>query len=276
MRQKKETKKSRPRLLPLLLFLLVAVLLLATVGSRRFSLPQKLALETMGAAQYALSRVTYFFSGLKDDYLGLIRVREENRQLRRQIDTLKVQLNKYREAAATNITLRGLLQLRETVATPTVTAEIIGRDPSVLFKTLVINRGSKVGLCQGMPAVTADGVVGQIIDSTPNYAKVLLAIDPNSAINVVVQRSRVQGILKGDGNEYTLHYVLKNADIREGDIIVTAGMEGLFPNGLMVGTVSKVVRGKRGRFQRIRVRPSVDFSHLETLLIILSERPFPQ
>ncbi|MCK5340690.1 MAG: rod shape-determining protein MreC, partial [Desulfobulbaceae bacterium] len=154
---------------------------------------------------------------------------------------------------------------------PTITAEIIGKDPSVWFKTIIVNKGSSNGVKKGMPAVTVEGVVGQVMDTSPHYAKILLAIDPNSAIDVLVQKTRVQGIIKGDGEIFKLHYVLKNNNIHPGDKIITSGFGSIFPKGLPLGTVSKAVKSRRGMFQEIEIKPAVDFSQLEYLIIIMKE-----
>ena len=121
------------------------------------------------------------------------------------------------------------------------------------------------------------GSWGRFFAVSPNYSKVLLAIAPSSAIDVLLQKTRVRGILKGTGSlVYKLDYVLKKVDVQEGDHIVTAGYGGLFPTGMPVGVVSKVVRKRRGMFLDIEVTPTVDFLTIEDLLIIEQEKPFPQ
>ncbi|MDH3392690.1 MAG: rod shape-determining protein MreC, partial [Desulfobulbaceae bacterium] len=179
--------------------------------------------------------------------------------------------NEYREAVATNVRLTKLLGLKKSLPPPTLTARIIGKDPSLWFKTVIIDRGSSDGVKQGMPVVTVEGIVGQIMSASPHYAKVLLASDPNSAIDVLVQNTRAQGIIKGNGTDYQLHYVLRNWKITQGDAIVTSGLGGVFPKGLQVGTVTKVTESRRGMFQQIDIKPSVDFLQLEHLIIIMKE-----
>ena len=123
-----------------------------------------------------------------------------------------------------------------------------------------------------MPVVTVEGVVGQVLTSSPNYSKVLLATDPNSAIDVITQQTRVQGIVKGLGRDaFALHYVLKSAAVEKGDFIITSGLGGVFPKGLMVGTVSEIRKSPRGMFQDIEIQPAVDFTQLEHLIIIMKK-----
>jgi len=253
------------------LLVLILMLIVATVGRRQFNAPHKFTLELIGKAQSGITGVTGFFSNIWDGYIALVDIREENLRLRSELQKTKALNNKYGEAVAINDRLTKLLGLKQSLTAPNLTARIIGKDPSLWFKTVIIDRGSSDGVKQGMPVVTTEGIVGQIMSLSPHYAKVLLAIDPNSAIDVLVQNSRVQGIIKGNGSGYQLHYVLKNWKISQGETIITSGLGGVFPEGLQVGTVTRVTESRRGMFQKIDIIPSVDFSQLEHLIIIMKE-----
>ncbi len=248
---------------------LLAALLASSFSGGEFAAPHKLILEVLGTAQAGVSVVTRGVQGLWTDYVALWDVRKENDRLREEIQKYQVVNSKYREAVATNVRLEKLLELKETLPPPTLTALIQGRDPSLWFKTLTVNRGTADGVTKGMPVVTVEGVVGHVLESTTHYAKVLQANDPNSAIEVLIQESRVQGIIKGTGSGYRLHYVLKNNDVKVGDQVVTSGLGGVFPKGLPVGTVSSVVSNRRGMFLDIDVTPAVNFDRLEHVIIIL-------
>lgn len=241
-------------------------------GSKEFTAPHKFGLEIIGPLQTAVTKITNYTGSIWKNYIALVHVRQENEQLRMELQQYKAANIEYREARATNMRLQKLLELKESLPPPTLTAEIIGQDPSLWFRTLTINRGSSDGVQKGMPVVTVEGVVGQVLTSSPNYSKVLLATDPNSAIDVLTQRTRVQGIVKGLGRDaYALNYVLKSALVDEGDFILTSGLGGVFPKGLIVGTVSKVKKTRRGMFQEIEVKPAVDFTQLEHLIIIMKK-----
>jgi len=248
----------------------ILILLVSTVGRQRFGSSHKLILELTGPINRVMTWTISYFDTLAQDYKALWRVREENKRLLAELNEAKAINNQYREAVATNARLQKLLHFKESLAPPTVTARIVGHDPSLWFRTVIIDRGSSDGIQKGMPAVTVEGLVGQILDTSPHYAKVLLATDPNSAIDVLIQRTRVRGILKGtSGSDYQLDYVLKNSDVLEGDPVVTSELGGIFPKGLLVGTVTKVVKDRRGMFQQIEIAPSVDFTKLENLIIIM-------
>jgi rod shape-determining protein MreC len=272
---RKKNKKSKQIQLFFLfgsILTFILILIASTVGRQELNGPQRLALDLIGKGQYVITRLTTGVANVWSDYIGLLHVRDENKRLQEELDKFKETNIKYREAVATNVRLSKLLQIKDSLPPPTLTAQIVGRDPSLWFRTIIIDRGSSEGVEKGMPVVTVEGVVGQILDTSPNYSKVLLANDPNSAVDVLVQKNRVQGILKGNGsNGFNLLYVLKNADVEKGDAIVTSGLGDIFPKGLPVGKVSEVTKSKRGMFQKIVVEPSVDFSQLEYLIIIMHE-----
>ena len=250
----------------------ILILIISMTGRKEFTFPHKLGLEVIGPFQTAISKVSNYAGGFWEKYTSLFSVREENAQLRQELLQYKTANIEYREAVATNVRLQKLLELKESLPPPTLTAEIVGKDPSLWFRTLTINRGSSDGVQKGMPVVTVEGVVGQVLTSSPNYSKVLLATDPNSALDVITQKTRVPGIVKGLGREaFGLHYVLKSAEVEKDDYVLTSGLGGVFPKGLMVGTVSEITKSRRGMFQNIEIEPAVDFSQLEYLIIIMKK-----
>ncbi len=278
--RKKNTRKRSSRLglfrvviLAGILLTLAFIFLVSTFGSQKFGSLHKLVLEVVGPVQRVAAAGSSYIGGFKSEYLDILqdslRLREENKRLLQQLQENEILLNKSREALATNASLRKLLEFKNGLAQPVIAATIIGKDPSVWFRSVIINQGSNSGIMKGNPVVNNDGVVGQIFTISPNYSKVLLAIAPSSAIDVLLQKSRVRGILKGTGTlTYRLEYILKTADVEEGDHVVTAGYGGIFPTGLPVGVVSKVTKKPRGMFHEIEVTPAVDYQTLENLLVI--------
>ena len=149
-------------------------------------------------------------------------------------------------------------------------AEVIGKDPSPWFKTVTIDKGSADGVARGLPVVISEGIAGLVTDVTYSYAKVLLIIDQNSAVDALIQRSRARGVIKGGFSKRCfLKYVLRKYDIGIGDVVVSSGLDGVFPKGLRIGYVSSVVKQKAGIFQEITVMPYINFEKLEEVLILL-------
>lgn len=279
MRKKLTRKKSdRYRLLRFvflagLLLTLTLIFLVSTLGSQRFGSLHKLVIETVGPVQKLFAAGGASIGNFKREYLDIlqdvIKVREENKRLLKQLQETEVILNRSREAMATNASLRRLLEFKNNLARPSVGATVIGKDPSTWFRSVIIDQGANRGIVKGNAVVNSDGVVGQIFTASPNYAKVLLAIAPSSAIDVMLQQSRVRGMLKGNGTlTYRLEYILKTVEVAEGEHVVTAGYGGVFPTGVPVGVVSRIVRKPRGMFHEIEVTPSVDYQKLEHLTVI--------
>jgi len=258
----------------LLFFLLVSFVAIAFVSSTggRFGVFHQLTLETLGPLQGFFTKISLGTVKVKDKYIALVNLEQQNEQQRQKIAKLQEQLDEYSSAYARNRFLETALEFKQQNTFPKCMARVVGKDPSFWFQTLIVDRGQNDGVVTGMVARTSQGVVGQVVQVSDNYSKILLANAPSSAIDAIVQNSRVRGILKGAGEQgYILHYVLKNAEVKEGDKIVTAGIGGVFPSGITLGTVSKVHSKHRGMFLDIVVKPAVDFSRLEFLFINLSE-----
>ena len=203
------------------------------------------------------------------NYFYLVDVRRENRQLKREIDSFRRQISRYEELLATHERLRKLLQFEEMIRRPVVAAQVIGLDPSGWFKSVIIDKGKRAGLKPDMPVVNASGVVGRIVSVSNNYAKVLLIIDQNSAVDCLTQRSRDRGMVKGMSTETCkMDYMAKSSDAVIGEVVITSGLGGIFPKGLPVGKISAVNEASGRFFKEIDVIPSVDFSKLEEVLVI--------
>ena len=279
MRKKLSRKKSdRYRLFRFvffagLLLTVTLIFLVSTLGSQRFGALHRLVIETVGPVQRLFAATGASIGTFKSEYLDIlqdvIKVREENKRLLQQLQETEATLNRAREAMATNASLRRLLEFRNTLSRPMVAATVIGKDPSTWFRSVIIDQGANRGILKGNPVVNADGVVGQVFTTSPNYSKVLLAIAPSSAIDVMLQKSRVRGMLKGNGTlTYRLEYILKTVEVEEGEQVVTAGYGGVFPTGVPVGVVSRIIRKPRGMFHEIEVTPAVDYQTLEQLLVV--------
>lgn len=265
----KPTSPIKQSLFLVTVLILLGVLTLSFMGRRELTLPHKLIFDILGTAQAGVTGVIDYGNDIWSSYINLVGLKKDNALLKKQIIEYQAKTNTYREALATNARLSKLLKLKETLPAPMISARIIGRDPSQWFKTFSIDRSRNDGVMKGMPVVAVEGIVGQILDGGNKRAKVLQAIDPNSAIEVLIQNTRAQGILKGTGTKYQLLYVPKNVAVNSGDILVTSGLGGIFPKGLPVAVVSSVVSNRRGMFLDIEAEPVVDFSKIENVLVIM-------
>ena len=212
--------------------------------------------------------------GVWNDYLDLINVRKENKQLRESVKILNSRVLETGEAVIATDRLMKLLDLKNSIRTPSIAASVIGEDGSPWFKTIMIDRGSADGLRDGLPVIASDGIVGQTVKVAAGSARVLLLTDNASSIAGLVQRSRARGVVKGKGNDRcSLDFTLHEEDVKVGDVVVSSGMGGVFPKGLPVGEVSMVKKGEYGIFQSVELRPKVNISRLEEVLVILQNNP---
>jgi rod shape-determining protein MreC len=235
---------------------------------------EQIVVEMTAPAQKILVKTIRYMEGLWLHYFHLVDLRKENTQLKAELDALRMENYRYLELLATQTRLRELLQFKNTMDWPVVAAQVIGRDPTGWFESVIIDKGKSSGLRVNMPVVNAGGVVGQLVSVSPNYSKVLLVIDQNSAVDCLIQRSREKGIVKGlSPSLCKLDYVLKTADVAAGDAAVTSGVGGVYPKGLPVGEVLEVRDLPWELFKTIKVKPAVDFSMLEEVLVILKEAP---
>lgn len=233
---------------------------------------EQVVIEITAPFQKLIKQTTKSMEELWLNYFRLVDVNHENTQLKNEIHVLKMANSRYRELLATQESLEELLQFKQTINRPVLAAQVIGLDPTGWFKSVIIDKGKWAGLRIDMPVVNAFGVVGRVVSVSSNYAKVLLIIDQNSAVDCLVQRSRDRGMLKGLMSEICkLDYVAKSNDISMGDIVVTSGLGGVFPKGLPVGRILDVKEIAGELFKDIKIRTAVDFSKLEEVLVILEE-----
>jgi rod shape-determining protein MreC len=252
---------------------IVGLLLLASMLGGRFGTPHQLTLDFIGPMQSVVTRTVAGVANIKNDYIALWNVRADNKRLRVLVDKYLTELGEYREGYSTNLYLEELLAFKEKLHFQPLAARVVGKEPAYWYQTIVVDRGRKDDVLEGMIVRAPRGVVGQVIHTGEHYSKILLANAPSSAIDAMIQKNRTRGILKGAGERgYVLHYVLKNADVEEGDYIVTAGIGGVFPAGIPLGRVSKIHKKRRGMFQEIEVQPHVDFQKLEFVFIDPTDR----
>lgn len=209
-------------------------------------------------------------TGLMNDYVFLIHVHSENKKLILENNRLIEIVNNSREIEQENQRLRKLLAFKEKYVPFSVTAEVIARDTTSEYQTIRINKGNDVGFKRLMPVVTPEGVVGILINVWEHYSDVLLLTDRNHSIDGIIQRSRARGIVKGGGLKpiCELQYLARLDDVMVGDILITSGLEGIFPKGVLIGTVNRIEKKKFGISQRIEITPMVNLSKLEEVFVI--------
>jgi rod shape-determining protein MreC len=204
-----------------------------------------------------------------DGYVALRGVEADNQRLVREIGDLRVLLQQERAAAQTVDQMRALLEMRARVPWRTTGADVIGGSVSPEFQSVVINRGTDAGLRPNTPVITPAGLVGRVVWPGPHASTVQLIVDKSAAVAVIVGASRAEGVVLGNGKGMlTLDYLSASAGVKPGDQVVTAGVDGIYQKGIVVGYVEQI-----GRIAI--VRPAVEFASLEAVLIIVDPAPQP-
>ncbi|MEJ2698409.1 MAG: rod shape-determining protein MreC [Desulfuromonadales bacterium] len=265
-------RKYRIHLLAGCLILLALLFYSANLRHReKTTVLEKGVLLITAPLQRGVDRAWDLFSGWWNDYLWLVDTKQENLRLRAENRQLRAELDGVEEIRLANERLQRLLDFRQGIDLPALPAQVIGEDASSWFRSVVIDKGTSDGVREGMPVVAAEGAVGRVIKTAASSSRVLLVTDASSAVASLVQRNRTRGVCRGQGDTLSLEFASRRSDIDVGDRIITSGTGGVFPKGLFLGKVSQVSKDGFGLFQNVVVTPSVDFSRLEEVLVLLKD-----
>jgi rod shape-determining protein MreC len=249
----------------------IIVLSIAAKSPHRFYGLKVPALYIITPFQDMVSRIIVFMKGIWNNYFFLVSVSKENTDLRHALGETLEKNRHLAEIELSNARLRGLLKLQETTNFKLLAAEVIGKGHSPWYRSIIIDKGTANGVEKGLPIIIPDGIVGQVVEATRRYSRILLITDQNSAVDAVVQRTRARGIIEGEpGGGFIFKYVLRKEDIKAGDAVVSSGLDGVYPKGLSIGWVSGVIKPISGIFQEVSVLPLVDFNTIEEVLVILN------
>jgi rod shape-determining protein MreC len=198
----------------------------------------------------------------------------ENRRLREEVRSLETELQQRSFKAQESVRLRELLELRQSVPLDTLAAQVVGRDGVPWFRTLTLDKGDKDGVKLDAAVISATGVVGRVFAVGPHAARVQILLDRDSGTAALVERSRVSGVVSGQvsgpdvgSEDLSLKYVAERADVVVGDLVVTSGLDRIYPKGLVIGRVRSAGQ-VTGLFRDIRVEPSARFERLEEVLVV--------
>jgi rod shape-determining protein MreC len=234
---------------------------------------------TFGAfaeVQRATSAVLNGVRGVWTGYFALRHVRAENENLRRALADAQIELQQQRALASRTRSLENMLQLQNSTELKTAAAQIVGAAATPDFRTVTIDKGTSHGLHANMAVLSPTGVVGRVVVSGLRASRVQLLVDRNAAAGALIERSRAQGVAVGSADErLRLDYVSDVSDVVVGDTVVTSGIDGIYPKGFVIGQVESVEKNGVA-YRTISIRPAVDFSSLEDVLVVLTPTPAVQ
>jgi rod shape-determining protein MreC len=254
--------------------LLGHVILISAQVQSRSGVPvlEAVAFGIFAEAQRGMSAVITGVRQAWSSYVGLRQVRAENEVLKRQLADALIALQQQRAQADRTRSLERLLEFRDRTNLQMTAAEIVAAAAAPDFRTVTIDKGTRQGLRPDMAVIAPAGIVGRVVVPSGNAAMVQLLIDRNAAAGAIVERreSRAQGVVVGTGEDrLTMEYVPETADVTVGDIVVSSGIDGIYPKGFIIGKVEVVEKAGQA-YKRILVRPAVDFTSLEEVLVVLT------
>ncbi|MCL5074236.1 MAG: rod shape-determining protein MreC [Chloroflexi bacterium] len=251
---------------------LIAIRLIAPLH-----LVEDLAARGIAPLQWATTTAIEPVANLLQAIQTIGELRRENERLRQTVDRLTQENVRLSELERENAQLREQLNLKR--AQPGyqwIPAEVIGQDASNLVRSVIINRGANDGIQIGMTVMTTRGLVGRVVRLSPVTAKVLLISDVSSSVSAIIQSSRANGVVDGQGTPLlTMKYIDQRLPIKTGDKVITSGVGGVFPAGILVGYVTDVTKKDTAMFQQASVEPAVDLKGLQgqTVLVITNFVP---
>jgi rod shape-determining protein MreC len=226
------------------------------------------AVRVLTPVQEAVVHSSSWVRGVWRNYVDLRGVRRENAQLREEIRQLSLERVRMAEDASQARRLQALLGFKEQFISQTLPAQVISTTGTDFSRGIYIDKGSNDGVRRDMPVITPEGVIGKIYRAYPSSSLVLLINDPTSGAGVILEKSRLQAILKGTASgETVLQNVMSDEKIQVGENVLTSGGDRVFPKGLPVGTVAEVSPGS-DIFLRVRIRPAARLDRLEEVLVL--------
>jgi rod shape-determining protein MreC len=247
-------------------------------GGVHASLLERAAYAIFSPVQRLIAGAVYGVKSGWSGYIGLRGVRQENLRLEERLRTMESLLQERQQQAQEAVRLRDLLELRQALPLQTIAGEVIARDGVPWFRTILVDKGTADGVDLDDPVIGSSGVVGRVIAVGSRAAKVQLLVDRDSGVGARIERSRVTGVIAGQvGNANTgstdlqLKYVPALADVVVGDVVVTSGLDGIFPKGLVIGRVRSVA-APSGLFKDVVVVPSARLEKLEEVMVVRRNR----
>ena len=272
---------GKKKVLNFLLPLAVALIFfsLSTQSARRATWYESAFLNLLSPFESVVTWVSDAVGSVWNGYVALIGVEKENLKLKKTNAELEGLFLRMEEIRQENDRLRELLNYKNALPYKTVVSRVIANDPRAEFRNITINKGFRDGVDVLMPVIGPKGLVGRVGLVSSGTSQVLLITDPNSAVDVVIQRSRARGLLVGTARRTELksgsiflsrlEYLRRVSDVAEGDIVVTSGFDNIYPPGIPVGTLHDVVSSRYGVFQEADVVPFEDFQSTQEVLVLL-------
>jgi rod shape-determining protein MreC len=219
--------------------------------------------------------ITHGIRHVWNSYIWMIGARSENQQLQEAVRRLSLVNSSYEQVREENARLHRLLSMNEALAYKTLGAHVVARTPGFLANVIYVNRGSSDGIRNDQPVISGDGIIGRTVLVSKYQSQVQLITNPDASVGVMLQRTHTPGVLRGSGDFLLdLNYIGNSEQVENGDVVLSSGLDGIFPKGLAIGKVVDSRKGK-GVFRSIKIQPFMDFMRIEEVSVIL-DAPKPE
>lgn len=266
--------ENKPLLIAIVLFVTLIILLIITAGTNNISGVSSIVGGVLEPVQGVFYSVTSGIIGFFDGFTTDAELEAENKLLQEQVIELNAELAELKEARQENERLRELLAYKEdNPKLETITARVTSWSPGQWLVVFNINAGVSSGVQKDMAVINSQGLIGRVIDTGANWAKVMAIIDSSSGVAGVIERTRDAGIIKGsiipEGTPMmNMEFLPLDADLMPGDKVMTSGVGGIFPKGIPIGTITEISFGQDSTQTSAKLIPAVDFVHLEEVMVI--------
>ena len=235
---------------------------------------REIVLEVVAPVQQLVSVPATAVRDVFNRYIDLIGVDAENERLVARIADLEEVNLQYREALVASGHLQRIAAMRDDFDVPMLPAQVVGLDVSLWFRSVVVDRGQQHGVSAGNPIITNSGVAGLVTVASDHAARAMLLVDRQSAVDGVVQRSRTRGVVRGSGTgTLEFQFVARDGDVQAGDIVLTSGLDAIYPKGLRIGSVGEIRERGGDLIQTAILAPAVDFERLEQVFVMFHQGP---
>jgi len=255
------------------LFLVAIFLLFIIVLSYKrgyFNKPKIIALKIIMPIEITANNFVVSTRGFILKIINIKNLQKENAELKKELDNKEAQIAALLEAKKENDSLRKDLGFKINSGFETLAATVIMYDPIATKQLIIVNKGEKDGVKKGMAVVSEGALVGKVVETENEFSKILLITDLSSAVPVLIQNSTITGIVKGQiGYGLHLEKVPQDDPLKQGQVVVSSGLGGDYPKGIIIGKIDKVEKSSDAIFQEASIRPEVNFKMLERVLIII-------
>ncbi len=263
---------SQNNALIIFIILVIITIFIMTVdyhGKMYLKWVESIGLKLLSPINRGITLATYNTRNYLKSIAKFRTIEEENKELKDKIEIAYQENAILKEKLIAYDRLKKLLELKESFSYEMIPSLVISREPGNWFNSIIVDKGRDDEVNKNMAVATHRGLVGRIVSVDSHTAKILLILDQRSAVGGMIQRSRDIGVVKGSESNYCyMEYLSHDADVKINDVVITSGLGSIFPKGIIIGKVVEIKKESHDLFQKVIIRPEVDFTKLEEVFVV--------